>query len=177
MNPRDRTPAQLLQGSSEIVVATTPETIWNILSDAARLPEWMSIVRRTDGHRESVGSVRHCDVVFGGRSGQVTERCVEAADGRIAWVLDADTLGFSRMLRDFGFAFILSDQRDGSTRVRNETYFRTNGLLARVMAAVMLRRKFAEVRQQALQNLRSLAEADHTYRKSPVSGRGDVLTT
>ncbi len=172
MNRRERIPAQVLQGFSEIVVAAKPEAIWDILSDAARLPEWMSIVQRTDGHRESVGSVRHCDVVFGGRSGQVTERCVEAANGRIAWVLDADTLGFGRMLRDFGFAFILSDQRDGSTRVRNETYFRTNGLLARVMAAVMMRRTFGEVRRQALQNLRDLAEAKHTDRESPASAAG-----
>ena len=155
----DAKPTQVLQGADEIIVSASKEAIWGILTDSTRLPEWMPMVQRTDGHRESVGAVRHCAVNFEGRAGEVTERCVEADRDRIAWALEEDTLGFGKMLRDFGFAFVLSPGAEGETLVRNETYFEPDGLMATLMAALVLRRKFRQVRQAALQNLKQFVES------------------
>jgi hypothetical protein len=73
--------------------------------------------------------------------------------------LDEDSFGFSRVLSDFWFAFVLEPMEAGATRVRVESHFEPKGLKGRIMNAVMIRRKFREVRETALANLKQLAEA------------------
>lgn len=82
-----------VQGTDAIVVDAPVETVWRILEDGARLPEWMALVKRTDSTREVLGAVRHCDVALGARAGSVVERCVECDPGRtIAWRMESDTI-------------------------------------------------------------------------------------
>lgn len=148
-----------LQGRDEVVVNATPQRIWESLEDSTCLPEWMPMVKRTTGKREMVGAVRECDVQIDGRDGRVIERCVEHSPyHRIAWVLQEDTFGFSKMLSDFGFSFTLEPLGANTTLLRNETYYRPEGLLASLMSVLMMRRKFRRVRQAALANLKRRAE-------------------
>ncbi len=62
------------------------------------------------------------------------------------------------MLSDFWFSFVLEPRDSDATRVRVETHFEPRGLKGRLMSALMIKRKFREVRETALRNLEQLAE-------------------
>lgn len=147
-----------LQGADEILIDAPTRRIFAILEDAKRLPEWTSVISTT-GARETLGAVRECEVDLDGTRGSVVERCIESIPPRrIAWAMEQDTFGFSRLVSDFGFSFTLEAADDGATRVRNETYYRSRGLLSAAMNALVMRRKFRGVRRQWLANLKRLSE-------------------
>jgi uncharacterized protein YndB with AHSA1/START domain len=149
-----------VQGSDELVIDASCEEVWAILEDSTRLPEWTTVTWTT-GTREIPGSVRECGVDFEGKTGTVVERCAEYDPGRrIAWNMEQDSLGFSRMLSDFGFSFTLTPAEGGRTLVFNETYYRPATLLARAINSMVMRRKFRSARRRFLGGLKRLAEAD-----------------
>ncbi len=148
-----------LQGSDELLIHARPEDIWHVLEDGTCLPKWMPMVKHTTGTREVLGAVRECTVEMSGRKGRSVERCVESIPHRrIAWALEEDTLGFNKLLADFSFSFTLEPRGPAATLVRNDTYFRPKGLLARLMNAPIMSRKFRRVRQDALRGIQRLAE-------------------
>jgi len=154
-----------LQGSSEIVIAAPPEAVWEILEDSrANLPRMWPMVKscEIDG-KERVGAVRRCGVEFMGKNGHTVERCIESVPNRkLAHSIEEDSFGFSRVLSDFWFAFLLEPVEAGSTHVRVESHFEPKGLKGRIMSALMIKRKFREVRETALANLKRLAEAERS---------------
>ena len=151
-----------LQGSSEIVVAATPEAVWNILEDSrANLPRLWPMVKtcEIDG-KERVGAVRTCSVEFMGKSGHTVERCIESVPNRkLAHSVEEDSFGFSRVLSDFWFVFVLEPTEAGATHARVESHFDPKGLKGRIMSVLMIKRKFRDIRETALVNLKALAEA------------------
>lgn len=151
----------LAKGSNEILIDAPPSAVWAILEDSTMLSQWMPIVTGTTGTVEARGRDRTCDVTMGRRHGQVRERCVVFdPPRRIGWVLVDDTLGFAKMLSGFAFDFALLAGGAGRTRLINTTYYRPKGLFARLMSALVLKRKFAGVRLDALANLSRMAELD-----------------
>jgi hypothetical protein len=76
----------------------------------------------------------------------------------MAWTLERDTFGFSRMMSDFGFSFTLTPTAEGKTVLRNETYYRTRGLLSGAMNRLVIQRKFRGVRRGFLAKLKRLSE-------------------
>ena len=149
-----------LQGASEIVVAAAPAHVWDILEDSrANLPRlWPMVTSCEIDGRERVGAVRTCGVELMGKTGYTVERCIESVPGRrLAHAIEADSFGFTQLLSDFWFVFVL-EPLDGETRVRVESHFDPRGLRGRVMSRLMIRRKFREVRETALTNLKRLAE-------------------
>jgi uncharacterized membrane protein len=151
-----------LQGSDAIVIDAPAETIWALLEDGPRLPEWMPIVKATTGAVEVLDAERTCEVEFEGKRGTVRERCVEyEVRRRIAWQLVDDTLGFGRLFDNLGFSFTLEPRSDGTTLVRNDSYYQPRNLLATLLSVVMMRRKFRGIRLLALDNLRQLCDASH----------------
>ena len=72
--------------------------------------------------------------------------------------MEEDSLGFSRMFSDIGFDFVLVPTESGETRVVNTSYYIPKGLLAKLMSALMMRRKFGQVRRKVLANLKRLSE-------------------
>jgi uncharacterized protein YndB with AHSA1/START domain len=148
-----------VQGMDECEVEAAPQTIWALLENGDRLSEWAYMVKHTSGGRERSGAVRRCEVEFDGRRGRVTERCAEFVPWRrIAWVMIEDSFGFGRMFADMGFAFTLEPIDDRRTLVRNESFYRPRNLIARVLSALLLRRKFRVLRRRVLANLKALAE-------------------
>jgi uncharacterized protein YndB with AHSA1/START domain len=149
-----------LQGSDELVVNAPKERVWALLVDGPRLPEWMPIVKATTGQLEVLGAERACEVEFEGKRGSVKERCVEHEPlHQISWQLVDDSLGFGRMFADLGFSFILESRGDGSTLVRNESYYRPRSILAGLLSLMLMRRKFGGIRRTALDNLRRLSQS------------------
>lgn len=147
------------QGTSEIVIHAPPERIWALLEDSTRLADWAPMVKRTTGKREALGAVRECDVEFDGKPGRVVEQCVQYDPCRaIGWRMTEDSFGFSRMLDDLGFDFVLHSVGTRTTRVVNTTYFHPKNLLAKLLGTLMMRRNFRRLRQRLLANLKRLAE-------------------
>lgn len=154
-----------LQGRSEIVIQAPLAQIWRILEDSeVNLPRLWPMVQRcaiASGGKERVGAVRTCDVAWVGRTGQTVERCIESVPNRkLSHAIEQDSFGFTRMLSDFWFSFVLEPQGAEVTLVRVETHYGPKGLRGRVMSALMIKRKFREVRETALVNLKELAEGD-----------------
>lgn len=149
------------QGRTDILIASCRDRIWEILSDPQRIPEWVPMVRSVetpDGQRESLGAVRRCHVDMNGRQGMVVEQCIACRPNRtLSHMLVHDTLGFGRVLSDFGFTFSLQPSDGGATRVTLETYYAPRGLSGRLINVLMLRRRFAGLRRAMLSNLQSLA--------------------
>ena len=151
-----------LQGSSEIVVAARPEAVWAILEDSrANLPRMWPMVESCEIEgKERIDALRTCRVQFMGRSGHTVERCIESVpEHRLAHSIEEDSFGFSDLLSDFWFAFILEPAGNGGTLVRVESHFDPTGLKGRIMTALMIKRQFRQVRETALANLKRLAEA------------------
>ena len=167
-----------LQGSSEIVVAAPPEAVWEILEDSRpNLPRLWPMVKSCEIEgKERVGAVRKCAVDLMGKSGYTVERCIESVPNRrLAHSIEEDSFGFSRVLSDFWFAFILEPTDGGATRVRCESHFDPKGLKGRIMSALMIKRKFRDVRETALANLKRLAEAastEQTPQPAPIRSTG-----
>jgi hypothetical protein len=96
---------------------------------------------------------------MGGRRGYMVERCLESVpERRLRHVVEDDSLGFTKMFRDYSFTLLLEPRGDGTTLVTCETSYEPRGLLARLMNAVAMRRRFASVREDILRALKEFVE-------------------
>lgn len=151
-----------LQGADEVTIEATAAEVFGVIEDSTRLPEWTAVLSTTGG-RETPGSVRECEVGLQGRRGTVVERCVESVPAKyIEWEMEKDTFGFSKMLADFGFSFTLEPIGPGRTLVRNESYYRPVNTMAKVMSALLMKRKFRKLRREWLGNLKRVCESVKT---------------
>jgi uncharacterized protein YndB with AHSA1/START domain len=139
-----------------------PGAVWAVLEDSTLLPRWAAVVEevscRVPG-REALGSVRECRVDFAGRKGTIVERCVELIPNRkIAYVVDDDSLGFTRMFADYGFTITVEDGGANRTTVQMDTYYTPRNVVTAAMNALVMRRKFRSTVDGLLRGLRRLAE-------------------
>lgn len=144
-------------GSSEILVKARPEKVWAILEDSTRLSRWTPMIKGTTGKKEKVGSVRTCQVEWEGRKDEVTERCIEAnPPKKILWVMEKG--GMKKLFSDIRFGFALEPKDGDMTLLRLEFLYEPRNILARLMYALMMRRKLEGLRQSLLGNLKGLIE-------------------
>jgi uncharacterized protein YndB with AHSA1/START domain len=151
-----------LQGRSEVVVDAPPDRIWEVLEDPTRLPDWVPVVEIVSEHaeRERPGSLRRCEVAMGKRRGYMVERCVESVPGRrLHHAVEDDSLGFTKMFRDYSFTIELEPRENDATVVTCQTFYEPRGTLPRLMNAIMMRRRFAGVREEILRGLKGLVES------------------
>ena len=157
------------EGSSEIVVKAKPELIWAVLEDSTLLPQWAPMVKSTTGKKESVGSTRTCQVVWEGRQDEVVERCVEAVPNRkIAWVMEQGMM--TKMFSKISFWFVLEARDGNATSLQLGFLYQPKDLLARLMYALMMRRKLDRLRRILLANVRDLAEQRSLNSPRPSGG-------
>ena len=148
-----------LQGSNEILIEADPASVFSVLEDGPLLPQWMPVVKSTTATKETLGSVRECQVEMGGRAGVVVERCIESIPPKcVSWALERDTLGFGKMLNDFSFSFVLKEQERGRTLLTNETYYRPKNAMALLMNWFVLKRNFSKIRMAALEGIKKIVE-------------------
>jgi hypothetical protein len=150
------------QVTRTVEVVTDPAAIWGVIADSTLLPQWAGVVKdvtylgETD---EGVGMTRHCNVELGGRSGTMTERCVEfLPNRRAAYVVDDDTLGFHRMLLDYGFTITLDPRSDRTTALRIDTYYTPRNPLYGLLNRLLLRRRMHRTVDGLLQGLKEISE-------------------
>jgi Polyketide cyclase / dehydrase and lipid transport len=151
------------QVTRSIQVATDPAGIWGIVADSTLLPQWARVVTDVTylggETEEGVGMTRQCNVELGGRTGTMTERCVEFVPGRRAgYVVDDDTLGFHRMLVDYGFAITLEPRSDRTTALRIDTYYTPRNPLYGLLNQLVLRRRLRRTVDGLLQGLKEISE-------------------
>jgi uncharacterized protein YndB with AHSA1/START domain len=151
-----------LQGRSEVVIDAPPARIWHVLEDPTRLPDWVPVVERVTEHaeREKPGSLRRCEVAMGKRRGYIVERCLEAVpERRLHHAVDDDSLGFTKIFRDYSFTIELEPRENDATVVTCQTFYEPRGTLPRLMNAIVMRRRFASVRDEILRGLKGLVES------------------
>ena len=150
------------QVTRTIQVATDPAAIWAVIADSTLLPHWAGVVTDVTylgGQEEGVGMTRHCNVELGGRTGTMTERCVEFIPNRRAgYVVDDDTLGFQRMLLDYGFTITLDSRSDRATVLRIDTYYTPRNPLYALLNRLVLRRRMRRTVDGLLQGLKQISE-------------------
>ena len=97
---------------------------------------------------------------MGARRGYMVERCLESVpDRRLRHAVEDDSLGFTKMFRDYSFTLELEPRGDDATRVTCETFYEPRGMLARAMNAMLMRRRFGSVRTDILRGLKELVES------------------
>ena len=151
------------QLSREIVIDAPRERVWAVVADSNLLPEWappVNEVSHLSEGPEGVGITRVCQVEFGGRKGTMTERCVHFdPPHRAGYVVDDDSLGFSRMFADYGFTITIEASPDGSSTARTETFYTPRNPLFRLMNAVLVRRRFGHTVDELLFGLKRASES------------------
>lgn len=152
------------QLTRDIHIAAPRDRVWAVVADSRLLPNWappVKTVERIDSGDEGVGATRLCHVEFGGRRGKMTERCVEFEPAfRVGYVVDDDSLGFSRMFADYGFTITLEDSGDGASRARTDTYYTPRNWIFGLMNALVMRRRFATTVEQMLVGLKRTSESE-----------------
>lgn len=89
----------------------------------------------------------------------MTERCVEfVPNSRASYVVDEDTLGFDRMLVDYGFTITLDPRSDRTTALRIDTYYTPRNPLYALVNRLLLRRRMRELVDGLLQGLKQFSE-------------------
>jgi uncharacterized protein YndB with AHSA1/START domain len=150
------------QVTRTVEVAAHPAAIWGVIADSTLLPQWAGVVTDVtylgEGE-EGVGMTRRCNVDLGGRRGTMTERCVEfVPDRRASYVVDDDTLGFTRMLVDYGFTITLDARSDRTTALRIDTYYTPRNPLSALLNRLLLRRRMGTLVDGLLQGLKQISE-------------------
>ncbi len=117
-----------IEGSNEITVDAAPDRIWRVLEDSTCLSQWATMVKQTTGVRETVGSLRTCQVEWDGRKDEVA----------------------------FGFDLEPKDAR--TTLVRMHYSYEPKNFFAGLMFRLMMSGKLDRMRQTLLSNLKAFVE-------------------
>lgn len=129
-------------------VAARKEIVWAVLTDSTQLPFWAPAVARVEScaDAERVGATRTCEVTLGAKSGRMVERCVEVVRGsKIAYVVDEESFGMTKLLDGYGFAIELAEIGSNSTEIVLSTFYEPRHSLARLADRLILRRRLAAV--------------------------------
>jgi hypothetical protein len=116
-------PGSRLQGRDDIVVDAPAVILWDLIADSRRLPSWGPPVTgvevlTNEGAPERLGTARRVHARFGRRSGWFLEHRVEHVQGRrVAYLIDEESFGLSRLISRPGFSLELIPLADGGTRV------------------------------------------------------------
>ena len=148
---------EFAQNNDTITIDAARADVWAVLVDGACLPEWATMVQHTTGGIESAGSTRHCQVTFGSRVEQVSERCVEADPGRrIAWEMASGSM--LKLYKSVGFGYTLEDLADARTVVTMDYRYVTRNPATTALHRLVVARKLRSFRRELLSNLKALVE-------------------
>lgn len=141
----------------DIAINASAAEVWTAIKDPAIHAEWHPFVTHISGAHE-LGAARKCEVTIGGTRGQTEERCAMYQEGReIAWRIEKDSTGFSRMVSEWTGGFRLEQVDSHTTRVTAVSAFRPRNILVRLMMP-FVKRKFHQTQQAILQGLKQFVE-------------------
>ena len=148
-----------LQARNEAIINAPISSVWGIITDINVLHKVNPGVISAKGRMDKLGETRTCEVQNGGRRGTMTERLAELEhEKKTVWVIVEDSMGMSKMLKDPRFCFYLEKLGDNKTRIINESYYEPANAMAKIMNALMMKRKMSQIQEQILNNIKSIAE-------------------
>lgn len=148
-----------LQARNETIINAPISSVWAIITDINVLHKINPGVIKASGRMDKQGETRTCEMQNGGRKGTMTEKLVEMVpEKKTVWVIESDSMGMSKMLKDPRFCFYLEKISDNKTRIVNESYYQPANIMVSIMNALMMKRKMSQIQAQILNNIKSLTE-------------------
>lgn len=146
---------------AEIAVRAKPHHVFHVLSDTARIAEWMPNVTnaKNDGAKKGVGAERIVELRLHNHEITSVQRITAHSVGRqFAWEHVEDTVDGKRfdMIHDIGSRFELAPDGAG-TKVVAVAHFTPKGIRAR-LAVPLISHEIKKEMRSALENLKRLAE-------------------
>jgi uncharacterized protein YndB with AHSA1/START domain len=141
----------------EVRIDAPLEEVWQAIKEPAAHARWHPFVTHIGGEHR-LGAARTCSVIVGKRTGRTTERCIEEEQARaIAWEIEEDSTGFSRMVSDWRAGFRL-ERHDGGALVTAHSAFEPRNVFVRLITP-LIRRKFHQTQKVILDALKRSVEA------------------
>jgi uncharacterized protein YndB with AHSA1/START domain len=149
----------ILQARNEAIINAPISTVWAIITDIDLLHKVNPGVIKATGRMDKQGETRTCEMDNSGRKGTMTEKLIELVpEKKTVWAIESDTMGMSKMLKDPRFCFYLENLGDNKTKIINESYYQPATLMAKIMNALMMKRKMGQIQEKILSNIKSLSE-------------------
>ena len=148
-----------LQARNEAIINAPISNVWAIITDINLLPQINPGVITAKGRMDKQGETRTCDMDNRGRKGTMTERLVELVpEKKTVWVIENDTMGMKKMLKDPRFCFYLEKVSDGKTKIINESYYLPATLMTKILNVIMMKKMMGKIQAKILSNIKTLAE-------------------
>jgi hypothetical protein len=148
-----------LQAHNEAIINAPVSKVWAIITDITLLDKINPGVITAKGRMDKQGETRTCEMENKGKKGTMTERLAELVhEKKTVWVIENDSMGMGKMLKDPRFCFYLEKVSDSQTKIINESYYEPANLMVRIMNALMMKKKMGEIQAQILSNIKMIAE-------------------
>ena len=148
-----------LQARNEAIINAPISSVWNVITDINVLHKINPGVITAKGRMDKQGEIRTCEMQNGGRKGTMTERLVELVhENKTVWVIESDSMGMSKMLKNPRFCFYVEKVGDNKTKIVNESYYEPANAMVRIMNALFMKKKMGQIQEQILSNIKSLTE-------------------
>lgn len=152
-----------LQGQDDVIINAPLEQVWTLIADSTRLLDWgppvvgVEVIGATP---EGIGSYRRVDAEFSGKKGHFVERRIEHIEGkRMRFVIEEETFGLAKIMRDTGSSLEIESVGSGKTRVIFSFYHRPKGVLGHILNRLIVLRQQRRNRLLALDSLKAYAES------------------
>lgn len=148
-----------LQAHNEAIINAPISSVWAIITDIKLLDKINPGVITATGRMDKQGETRTCEMDNRGKRGTMTEKLVELVhEKKTVWVIENDSMGMGKMLKDPRFCFYLEKIGDNQTKIINESYYEPANFMVRVMNALMMKKKMGEIQGKILSNIKAIAE-------------------
>ena len=144
-----------LQAHNEAVINAPISSVWAIITDIKLLDKINPGVITASGSMDKQGETRTCEMENRGKRGTMTEKLVELVhEKKTVWVIENDSMGMSKMLKNPRFCFYLEKLGDNQTKIINESFYEPANLMVRIMNALMMKKKWVRFKEKFFQTLR-----------------------
>jgi uncharacterized protein YndB with AHSA1/START domain len=141
----------------EAVMHAPVDRVWEAIRDPAAHAQWHPFVTKINGEH-APGALRRCEVRIGPKPGHTEERCTTYGNGHeIAWRIEADSTGFSRLVDNWSAGFTLEATGSTTTLVKARSVFGPASPFLRLMLPVV-QRKFHRSQRTILAHLKEFIE-------------------
>lgn len=140
-----KSPKQLDQA---YIINVPIDKAWNIFNDLSLRPKWTCDVQKINYNNQmtTVGDAAVTDCIVNGKEGKLTTRCVSLSPNqRGEFIVEKETFGFSKMLKDISFAVVYKSIDENSTEVRMQSHYQPKNFLLKLMNGFIKKKMEKEV--------------------------------
>lgn len=163
-----KSPKQLDQA---YIINVPIDKAWNIFNDLSLRPKWTCDVQKINytNQMTTVGEAAVTDCIVNGKEGKLTTRCVSLnPNKRGEFVVEKETFGFSKMLKDISFALEYKSIDENTTEVRMQSHYQPNNFLLKLMNGFIKKKMGKEV-DLMMNGLKDFMETGKTNLLNPIN--------